>query len=533
MDLLPSSVESYLQEAGFSGTEIFVLKRLMEDDAMSLREMAIKTGKSTGVLDQAVKKLLKKGIVDRIDVNGHHKYGLHSLTAVREWMEEDMQHKQDMLLRKQRNFDAFISSLAKDKERPEMEHFDGIEGIKQAYMALLSKDTKEFLMYVPVTCKEEDDELRDFRVQYFRERRRRGIFSRVLAHTTPLGHRYQNRDPFEYRKTILLPEDEYPFTFEQIIAGDTIACFNHPEHKVCFIHYPHLVQSQRLLFESLWRTGERGAKIVAIKTDMAIPVSTNIPLQTRAFSNVRNFFLSPHSIFIFLIFICISAIATFALYKSNQSVNFQRMQDKVTAIARTGALQMDINDLQQLNKKNDYLKPQWQKVVNQLIDIRTKNTDIMYVYIFRKSKEDPNGLEFIADSHSLNPFANTDNDSTNDIDMNGDGKVDGSPTGGDYQSWPGQQYPTPPSAAFDSFNGLSASKSFYEDQFGKVVTGYAPVFNEKGNIIAMFAVDIQSTKLDELTAHSFVPLLVFLIIFISFVVVRIIANGWFFRGLIR
>ncbi|MBI5155990.1 winged helix-turn-helix domain-containing protein [Candidatus Peregrinibacteria bacterium] len=227
MDLLPSSVESYLQEAGFSGTELFVLKRLMEDDAMTLREMAIKTGKSTGVLDQAVKKLIKKGIVDRTDVNGHPKYGLHSLNAVREWMEEDMQHKQDMLLRKQRNFDAFITSLAKDKERPEMEHFDGIEGIKQAYMALLEKDTKEFLMYVPVTCKEEDDELRDFRVQYFRERRRRGIFSRVLAHDTPLGNRYRNRDPFEYRKTILLPQDEYPFTFEQIIAGNTIACFNH------------------------------------------------------------------------------------------------------------------------------------------------------------------------------------------------------------------------------------------------------------------------------------------------------------------
>ena len=172
MDLLPSSVESYLQEAGFSGTELVVLKRLLEDESMTLREMAIKTGKSTGVLDQAVKKLIKKGIVDRIDVNNHPKYGLHSLNAVREWMEEDMQHKQDMLLRKQRNFDAFITSLTKDKERPEMEHFDGIEGIKQAYMAMLDKkDVKEFLMYLPVTCKEEDDELRDFRVQYFRERR--------------------------------------------------------------------------------------------------------------------------------------------------------------------------------------------------------------------------------------------------------------------------------------------------------------------------------------------------------------------------
>ena len=88
-----------------------------------------------------------------------------------------------------------------------MQYFDGEEGMKQAYMLMLSQG-KEMLQYVPVLCSADDDPLRDFKVQYFRERRSRGIFSRVIAHDTTLGRRYRTRDPFEYRQTLLVPEDQ-------------------------------------------------------------------------------------------------------------------------------------------------------------------------------------------------------------------------------------------------------------------------------------------------------------------------------------
>jgi hypothetical protein len=82
--------------------------------------------------------------------------------------------------------------------------------------------------------------LKDFYVQYFRERHRRGMFSRVISHDTTFGRRFQSRDPFEYRKTILVPEAELPMPFEKVIAGDIVACFNHKQQQACFIKYPHL-----------------------------------------------------------------------------------------------------------------------------------------------------------------------------------------------------------------------------------------------------------------------------------------------------
>ena len=259
MNALPSSIENSLVEAGFSGTEILIIKNFVQEDAMTLRQLAAKTGKSTGVLDQAMKKLLKKGIIQKENVNGVPKFTLLSLDAIAQWMHQDTIQKRETLLRKYQNFEAFIATLTVDKARPEMEHFDGVEGIEKAYLSLLGK-AKEMLAYMPVTSKEEDDPLYEFRIQYFRERRHRGIFTRVIAHNTPLGQRYQSRDMFEYRKTMLVEPEECPIPFEKIIAGDTIACFNHEQKKACFIRYPDLALMERESFCRTWAVANAIAK---------------------------------------------------------------------------------------------------------------------------------------------------------------------------------------------------------------------------------------------------------------------------------
>ncbi|MDD5751525.1 MAG: hypothetical protein PHS73_03320, partial [Candidatus Peribacteraceae bacterium] len=197
MTTLPASIEGYLLEAGFSLTEILVLKRMLEGEALTLRELATKTGKSTGVLDQATKKLLKRKILVRETVNDSPKVLLQSLDAVMRWMREDMDRKLQTMQSRAKDFETFIASLKQESTRPEIEYFEKDGGIERAYMKLLTIGAKEFLHYRPVTMREEEDPLRAFRVQYFRERHRRGIFARVIAPDTTLGRRYQSRDPFE------------------------------------------------------------------------------------------------------------------------------------------------------------------------------------------------------------------------------------------------------------------------------------------------------------------------------------------------
>ena len=216
-----------------------------------------------------------------------------------------------------------------------------------------------------------------------------------------------------------------------------------------------------------------------------------------------------------------SLAITFGLYEYTQAINLHRMQDKVLAIASTAASQFSAKDFDALQVKDDWKKPEWAKVGNQLEKVRKENSDVFYAYVIRKSKADPTKMEFAGDADSINPFANTDNDPTNDVDMNRDGKIDGSPTGGDYQSWPGQPYPTAPRAAFDAYNGPTITSQLYADQWGKFVTGYAPIKDQNGRVAAILAIDIAATSQSQLTNQVFAPIYVFITFFVLFVLFRI------------
>lgn len=288
MNAMPQSVEASLLEAGFSSTEILILRRLLDDDALTLREMATKSGKSTGVLDQAMKKLMRKDIVVRETINGVEKYVIPSLEAVLRWMDEDVRRKRDMLSRRHENFETFLRTLEKDKKKPNIEYFNGLEGIAQAYRKIIEQG-KEILGYVPVFCAIEEHPLRDFMVEWFRMRRKKGAFTRITAHDTPFGRRHQSRDPFEYRQTILLDAEQYPFTYEKYICGDTVTCINYAEKSACILKYPELAAMEASLFEGIWRQGVK-ERNTPVPEKSAQPMETPVPATVRALKNGSYYF---------------------------------------------------------------------------------------------------------------------------------------------------------------------------------------------------------------------------------------------------
>ncbi len=197
------------------------------------------------------------------------------------------------------------------------------------------------------------------------------------------------------------------------------------------------------------------------------------------------------------------------------------MKDKVVSIAVTGALQFNSDDIINLREEKDWEKPAWKKVVHLLSQIRQKNDSILFAYIIRKAPSDPSSMEFVSDSYSLNPYANTDNDPTNDIDVNHNGIIDGP----DILQWPSQPYETAPEEAFHAYETPTTTANFYEDQWGKVITGYAPIRDSQGRTIAVLAIDMTASKLDELDSQTFVPLYAFIGFFILFIFIRFAAEN--------
>lgn len=516
MSPLPSSIEAYLEEAGFSGTEITILRRLMEGEPLTIRQLGAKTGKSTGVLDQAMKKLIKKDIIRRTVINDTPKYSLDSLEAVVEWMQEDMEQKREMLLRRHQNFESFVTSLENGNKRPDIEYFEGESGIRQAYVKLLN-GPGEILHYLPVQHKEEEDPLRDFRVQYFRERQQRKMFSRVLAHDTPLGRRYQSRDAFEYRKTVLVPEEEYPFTFEKIITGDRIACIDHKAQTACIIRYPELADIERTLFDGIWKHAQR--KAAGLPTDAAAVAKASseperITMATETMSQVREFFLSPKSLAAFGVCAVLAGAVTFGLYKQNVALNLARIQERAVSVASTAALQFDLADLEKIRTPEDIQRPEYAKIIHHLNRIRRENPGVTYIYLMRPT-DDPNNVAFIADADSLDPYSKKD--------LNGDGVIDEE----DHLSPPGEFYDISLDPALQRLiaqgGSAIANEEPYQDQWGTFVSGTAPMYDESGELQALLGVDIDADRLRELTSASFWPILSFGGFFVLFVFLRFAA----------
>jgi predicted transcriptional regulator len=252
MQTLPSSIESYLTDTGLSSTEILVVRHLLNGDHCTLRELAARTGKSTGVLDQATKKLLERGILHRMRVNDRIKYAIANLHCITQWVSRYHEEQKDYWNRRMHDVGSFLSAVETDLRRPYLEFYEGKDGFGRALHLLLQTNDDHVYQYTPLTHTETDDPLALVRLAWNRERRRCGKGLRVLAPDSVAGKRFRARDQFESRQTMLLPSHSFRSATEQFVAGDTVVCFDPETIQCSLIRFVEHAKTQRHLFHSIF-----------------------------------------------------------------------------------------------------------------------------------------------------------------------------------------------------------------------------------------------------------------------------------------
>ncbi|HLC22783.1 MAG TPA: HAMP domain-containing sensor histidine kinase, partial [Candidatus Nanoarchaeia archaeon] len=220
---------------------------------------------------------------------------------------------------------------------------------------------------------------------------------------------------------------------------------------------------------------------------------------------------------ILTIAVVITAGVTWFLYGHTVNLLTENLRERLLSIVTTQVANIDVHDVEALQKEEDWKKPEWKRLVTRLKRSKDHNGDIVFMYVYRRNKDNPEQLEFVADAESINPYANADADSTNDVDANKDGVVE--PDGPDYLQWPGQEYPEPPEDAFPAFNGPMTSRDLYEDAWGKVLTGYAPILNEKEDVVAVLAADIRANDFSTITTQTLIPFIAFILVLIGIILI--------------
>lgn len=218
---------------------------------------------------------------------------------------------------------------------------------------------------------------------------------------------------------------------------------------------------------------------------------------------------------IVLFVLVITAAMSWFLYEHTVKLLTENLRERLLSITITAVSNIDYKDIQSLQVEEDWKKPEWTRVVKQLKRTKDNNKNIVFMYIFRKTKSDPTKMEFVADAESINPYVNLDEDPSNDVDANNDGIVEAD--GADNLQWPGQEYPEPPEESFLAYDGPLTNRELYEDSYGQVLTGYAPIKDEDGNTIAVLATDIKANDFFTVTRQTLFPFLGF-IIFLTFTI---------------
>ena len=247
---LPLSIEQQLRDLGFSATELLILKRLMEDATNTIRTLAKKTGKSTGVLSQAMKKLTGKGLIYQTRHHALQSYKLCSTQTLCQYVTEIHAMKKDELERKEENFRRCMEQLSKKMAREELLHFNATT-IERALETML-KNTRELCIYTPNILCPASSVLAKVFEKFHMERMRRNIFLRVIAPLTQENMKEAMKDDLHLRSSLLLDPERYPISFQRILTPMSLLCIDLEQAEGRLIEFPSLATHECQYFVKLW-----------------------------------------------------------------------------------------------------------------------------------------------------------------------------------------------------------------------------------------------------------------------------------------
>ena len=226
------------------------------------------------------------------------------------------------------------------------------------------------------------------------------------------------------------------------------------------------------------------------------------------------------SVAVLFVIVIIVIATSWILYNHTVNILTQNLRDRLLTISITQAANIDGADIDALQVADDWKKPEWARVINKLHKTKYSNDQIVFIYIFRKTSNDPTKMEFVADADSVDPYANINNDPSGEtlpasscsgcVDSNRDGKIE--PNGPDKLQWPGQPFPeiTDIPESFEAYNTAITVEDIYTDEYGSVLTGFAPIKDDNGNTVAVLGTDIKADDFLTITRQTLYPFLAFI-----------------------
>ena len=187
-----------------------------------------------------------------------------------------------------------------------------------------------------------------------------------------------------------------------------------------------------------------------------------------------------------------------------QMIMERQLKEQLKSTAAIGATLFTGEELNDVTGPDDMDTPFYWSLVDRLQTIRSAQPSIEYAYIMRRTK-DPLQLEFVADADSLNEIW--------EEDTNGDGILEGE----EELSFPGDLYDISEAPVMQdaAFVAPSTDEEFTVDQWGTLISGYAPIFYSNGTVAGIVGIDMVADEFAHLSHRIISPEILILIIIIA------------------
>ena len=213
-----------------------------------------------------------------------------------------------------------------------------------------------------------------------------------------------------------------------------------------------------------------------------------------------------------LVLLCIVGIGT-AFFIQGRETMEQELRDKLRTTAVIGAQQFHGDLLRNITGVEDMHSPIFRDTVRRLEHIRKYSPNIRFAYIMRRT-EDPHVLAFVADADSLASKA--------ELDKNGDGIIAEDEEG----SYPGDLYDISdiPALQEAAFIGPTVDDEVVVDQWGALISGYAPIHGSDGSVIAVLGIDMEAKDFLQLSYRIFSPIAFLLVLLLGIILATYVAS---------
>ncbi len=164
-------------------------------------------------------------------------------------------------------------------------------------------------------------------------------------------------------------------------------------------------------------------------------------------------------------------LGTFLIFKYSLDSQFEAIRTRLMVIASTASLNVDAKELDSIPLNRDGINnPAYISIASKLKKIKDVNPQIAYIYTMKKT--DKEGIwQFVVDPEPVTKKK----------------------SGVILTSYPGDRYNAGRySEMMKAFDGPSVDNQLTVDEWGSVLSGYAPIYNDKDEAVGILGVDMKA-----------------------------------------